>query len=202
MNARYIGQMVALSTTAIAVASGSGQSIAADLPDYVALAAQDYRIRFGLCSDDVLEVVLPIWVQDAIRSDLLRRTGVDLTNVTLAEINALFRVRNVRVQWVNDWQVRTTGQPGQPFATALTAWPDTVQFMIYAAGTFMLGNGMTLDLGVVRDSILNAENDHTAAWTEQCHLIAKFGFESRLYTVPVCVAGRTGSANIVDCHVL
>lgn len=202
INNRYITQMVALSTAAIAVASGSGQAISADLPDYVALAAQDYRTRFGLCSDDVLEVVLPIWIKDAIRSDLARRTGVEAWAVSDAMIVSLFTVRRVRIQWVGDWQVRIAGQPGQPFATALTAWPDTVQFMIYAAGTFMLGNGMTLDLGVVRDSVLNAENDHTAAWTEECHLIAKVGFESRLYTVPVCVGGRTGSANITDCHVL
>jgi hypothetical protein len=71
--------------------------------------------------------------------------------------------------------------------------------MIYAAGTFGLGNGMTLDLGVVRDSTLNAENDHTAAWSEECHLIAMFGHSSRLYTVGVCAAGRTGVANIADC---
>jgi hypothetical protein len=202
INNRYITQMVALSTAAIVVASGSGQAISADLPDYVALAAQDYRTRFGLCSDDVLEVVLPIWIKDAIRSDLARRTGVEAWAVTDAMVMSLFTVRRVRIQWVSDWQVRTAGQPGQPFASALTAWPDTVDFMIYAAGTFMLGNGMTLDLGVVRDSVLNAENDHTAAWTEECHLIAKVGFESRLYRVPVCVAGRTGSANITDCHVL
>lgn len=200
-NTRYISQMVALSSSINIVTTGSGgEAISADLPDYVALAAVDYRERYGLCEDDVLEVVVPRWAKDAIRSDLSRRTGVDFTNVTDAVINSLFRTRNVRVQWVADWQVRTTGQPGG--SSALTAWPDTLDFMIYAAGTFMLGNGMSLDLGVVRDSVLNAENDHTAAWMEECHLIAKFGYESRQYRIPVCVAGRTGSANITNCHVL
>ena len=205
MNTRYLGQMVALSSSAITFVTGvggSGEAISADLPDAVAIAAVDYRTYYGMCQDDVLEVILPYWVREAIRSDLGRRTGVDLTQVSDAEINALFTVRNVRIQWVADWQVRATGQPGQAAATALTYWPDTVQFMIYAAGTFMLGNGMNLDLGVVRDSVLNAENDHTAAWMEECHLIAKIGHESRLYTVPVCVAGRTGSANITNCHTI
>ena len=77
----------------------------------------------------------------------------------------------------------------------MTAWPTSVTIMMYAAGTFILGNGLSLDLGVVRDSVLNATNDHTAAWTEECHLIARVGHESRQYTINFAVNGRTGSAN-------
>lgn len=198
MNARYITQMVALSTTAIAIPTGSCRAISSDLPDYIGLAAQDYRTRYGMCDDDVLEVVLPRWARDAIRSDLSRRTGIDPTNFSNADIDNLFSTRRVRIQWVSDWQIRTAGQPGG--ATALLAWPDTLDFMIYAAGTFVRGNGLTLDLGVVRDSVLNETNDHTAAWTEECHLIAKYGHESRLYTMPVCVGGLTGGT-CSECHV-
>lgn len=193
MNQRYLQQMVTLSTAAIVMPTGSGGgSIAADLPDAVAIAANDIRTRFGLCEDDVLEVVLPRWAKDAIRGDLSRRSG-DFGYMTMsdADINALFTARRTRVQWVADWQVRGAGFPGT--ATALTAWPLTVDFMVYPAGTFVRGNGMSLDLGVVRDSVLNAENDHTAAWTEECHLIARYGHESRLYRVPVWVGGQTGA---------
>ena len=198
MNARYLTQMVALSTSAIAIPTGSCRAISSDLPDYVGLAAQDYRIRYGMCDDDVLEVLLPVWGRDAIRSDLGRRTGIDPTNFSNADIDNLFSTRRVRIQWVSDWQVRTAGQPGG--STALTAWPDTIDFLIYAAGTFVRGNGLTLDLGVVRDSVLNETNDHTAAWTEECHLIAKMGHESRRYTMPVCVGGLTGGT-CTECHV-
>lgn len=198
MNQRFIQQMVALSTSAIVIPTGACRAISSDLPDYIGLAAQDYRTRFGMCDDDVLEVVLPRWARDAIRSDLSRRMGVDPTNYSNADIDRLFTTRRVRIQWVNDWQIRTAGQPGG--ATALTAWPDTVDFMIYAAGTFVRGNGLTLDLGVVRDSVLNETNDHTAAWTEECHLIARYGHESRLYRLPVCVGGLTGGT-CNECHV-
>jgi hypothetical protein len=72
--------------------------------------------------------------------------------------------------------------------------------MMYAAGTFIHGTGLTLDLGVVRDSVLNAENDFTAAWAEEAHLVAKVGHESRQYTVafqnstdlPTATAGGAG----------
>lgn len=198
MNARYIAQMVTLSTAATVIPTGACRAVSADLPDFVGLAAQDYRTRYGMCDDDVLEVVLPRWARDAIRSDLSRRTGIDPTNFTNADIDAMFTTRRVRIQWVADWQVRSAGQPGG--ASALTAWPDTLDFMIYAAGTFVRGNGLTLDLGVVRDSVLNETNDHTAAWTEECHLIAQYGHESRLYTMPVCVGGLTGGT-CTECHV-
>lgn len=198
MNQRYIQQMVALSTDAISIPTGSCRAISSDLPDYVGLAAQDYRTRFGMCDDDVLEVVLPRWARDAIRSDLSRRTGIDPTNYTNADIDRLFTTRRVRIQWVNDWQIRTAGLPGA--STSLTAWPDSVDFMIYAAGTFIRGNGLSLDLGVVRDSVLNETNDHTAAWTEECHLIARVGHQSRLYRIPVCVGGLTGGT-CTECHV-
>lgn len=198
MNARYISQMVTLSTSTIAIPTGSCRAISSDLPDYVGLAAQDYRTRYGMCDDDVLEVVLPRWARDAIRSDLSRRTGVDPTNFSNADIDNLFTTRRVRIQWVSDWQVRTAGQPGG--SSALTAWPDSLEFLIYAAGTFVRGNGLTLDLGVVRDSVLNETNDHTAAWTEECHLIAMMGHQSRRYSLPVCVGGLTGGT-CTECHV-
>jgi hypothetical protein len=198
MNARFISQMVTLSTSTIAIPTGSCRAVSSDLPDYVGLGAQDYRTRYGMCDDDVLEVVLPRWARDAIRSDLSRRTGIDPTNFSNADIDNLFTTRRVRIQWVSDWQVRSAGLPGG--ATALTAWPDSLEFLIYAAGTFVKGNGLTLDLGVVRDSVLNETNDHTAAWTEECHLIARLGHESRRYSMPVCVGGLTGGT-CTECHV-
>lgn len=198
MNQRFIQRMVSLSTGAIAVPSG--ESILSDAPGAAAVAAQDYRTRFGMCDDDVLEVVFPRWVRDAMRDDHLRRNGFWTSPLTDAEIDALFTARRIRVQWVNDWQIRGSGQPGQAAGSALIGWPTSVNFMIYAAGTFIKGNGLSLDLGVVRDSVLNETNDHTASWTEECHLIARVGHESRLYTLPVCVAGRTGAANVTNCH--
>lgn len=199
MNQRFIATMVSLSTEAASGVAGSGTAILADAPAAVGLAAQDYRTRYGMCDDDVLEVVFPRWVRDAMRVDHLRRNGFWEGALSDSDIDALFARFRVRVQWVQDWQVRSTGLPGA--ATPIVDWPAEATFMIFAAGTFMRGNGMSLDLGVVRDSVLNAENDHTAAWSEECHLIARFGHESRLYTIPVCVAGRTGANDIVCADV-
>lgn len=195
MNGRFLQIMAANSTAAISTGSYAvtGQPVYQQVFGGIALGATDYRARYGMCSEDILEAVVPYWVRDEIRADLAWRTGVMPEQVTNAEIDAHFNVINVRVQWVNDWQVRGAGQFGN--ATAMTAWPTSATIMIYAAGTFILGNGLSLDLGVVRDSVLNETNDHTAAWSEECHLIAKVGHESRRYTITFAVNGRTGAAN-------
>lgn len=197
-NFRYLAQMVSLSTAASSITC-TGAGTAAPVLGAVELAATDYRTKYGMCDDDILEIVIPAWIKGAIRSDLAKRTGVDMLNVTDAMIANWFDTRGVRVQMVGEYQARTTGFPGQ--AAAITSWPSTVEFMVYAAGTFVRGDGMTLDLGVVRDSTLNAENDHTAAWSEECHLIARLGHESRRYSVPICTDGTTGAADLTACCV-
>lgn len=192
INARLISLMVAGSSAVTSISGGAATDAAAPrLYNAVGLAAADYRERYGMCLDDVLEVVFPAWVREVIRGDLAWKAGVELPAVTNAEIDSYFTARNVRVQWVDDWQVRGAGQFGN--ATAMTAWPTTVDFLLYAAGTFVHGNGMSLDLGVVRDSVLNETNDHTALWSEECHLIARVGHESRQYRVAFNVNGSTSA---------
>lgn len=196
MNYRYI-QTIRNLTTDIGTISCTGVGAASPLLDAVEFAAIDYRKRYVLCRDDVMEVILPDWIVGVLRADVARRTGVDLLRTTDADIMAWFDARHLRVQLVDDYQVRAAGQPG--YSTPTTAYPSTVEFMIYPPGTFALGNGMVLDLGVVRDSTLNETNDFTAAWYEQCHLIAQFGWAARRYTVNLCASGVTGAANITAC---
>lgn len=192
INARLIALMLAASSATTTISGGAATDAAAPrIYNAVGLAATDYRARYGMCIDDVLEVVLPYWVREVIRGDLAWKAGVELGAVSNMEVDAYFVARNVRVQWVNDWQVRGASQFGN--SSAMTAWPTTVDFLIYAAGTFIHGNGLSLDLGVIRDSVLNETNDHTAAWSEECHLVARVGHESRRYTVGFNVNGSTSA---------
>jgi hypothetical protein len=192
VNARLIALMLARSTAATTISGGAATDAAAPrIYNAVGLAATDYRARYGMCIDDVLEVVMPYWVREVIRADLAWKAGVELQAVPNSEIDAYFVARNIRVQWVNDWQVRGASQFGG--SSNMTAWPTSADFLIYAAGTFVHGNGMSLDLGVIRDSVLNETNDHTAAWSEEAHLVARVGHESRRYTVGFNVNGSTSA---------
>jgi hypothetical protein len=197
MNARYITSMLALSVSPCVTGGGFAESndVVTQVLSGIALAATDYRAKYAMNTDSVLEVVAPYWVKEVLRAGFLwRHEEWEDTSVSDGQINQFFADRNVRVQWVNDWQVRASaGQFGN--ATVMTAWPTSAQIMIYAAGTFVRGNGLTLDLGVVRDSVLNAENDHTAAWSEECHLIARVGPESRCYTITWSVSALVANAS-------
>jgi hypothetical protein len=192
VNARLIAQMLTLSTSPISITGGAATDAAAPrIFNAAGLAAVDIRERYGMCVEDVIEMVFPQWVREVIRADLAWKAGVELMAVPNSEIDRFFLERNIYVQWVDDWMVRAASQFGN--ATAMTAWPTTVDFLAYPAGTFLHGTGMTLDLGVVRDSVLNETNDHTAAWSEEAHLIAKVGHESRRYRVTFNVNGSTSA---------
>lgn len=198
MNLRHIADIVSQSV-AVDATEGFQPSTTSSVLGAVELQVWDYRTKYGMADSAVLEAVFPSWIKGQMRSDLSKRTGVDLLAVSDADLMRWFDLRGVRVQFVQDWQVRASGLPGQ--STALQDWPAAVSFLLYAAGTFVLGQGMVLDLGVVRDSVLNAENDYTAAWTEDCRLIAKIGHESRVVTVTTDNAGTTGAAIITGTGV-
>lgn len=189
INARLLSLMEAACNVSVSIGASNAAAYNTVVSG-VELAAVDYRNRFGMADDAVLEVVLPIWAKAVIRADLAWRVYGDdsMISVTDQRIASFFADRGVRVQFVSDWQVRGGSQFGQP-AAQLTTWPTSVKFMIYAAGTFLHGTGLTLDLGVIRDSVLNAENDYSAAWAEEAHLIALVGHEARKYTATIAVNG-------------
>ncbi len=196
-NALRIQNLVTLSV-AVTGSGTAGIGVVSPLLGSVEMQAIDYRERFAMCEDAVLELVLPRWILGAMRSDLRKRTGIDLISVQNSVLANYFDALNVRVQFVDDWQVRGSGQFGDPNAI-LTSWPLSVQFLLYAPGTFIWGRGLQLNLGVIRDSVLNETNDHTGAWMEECWLVSRVGHESRVVTVLICPDGTTGAADLTGC---
>lgn len=197
MNARRIAAVVAGSTAVTFTTTGHGVVI--PVLEAVELQVIDYRSKFRMSTNAVLEAKFPIWILGMMRADMSKRYGVPLeyTSILDSQIAAWFSARDISVQFIQDYQLNSTGFPGQ--STPATAWPTSVKFLLYAPGTWVLGTGMKLDLGVVRDSTLNETNDYTAAWMEEAYLVAKFGHESREVTVPVCANGVAASAVTMGC---
>jgi hypothetical protein len=193
INARLIS-LVASGSTAYSGLGGAGKPAFQTILDGVEMAATDYRNKFAMADDAVLEVILPRYVLAVMRADLCWRARVERESVPDSVLRGYFTDRGVRAQFVSDYQVRSTAQFGLNVTTLVT-WPTTADMLIFAPGTFLHGQGMSLDLGVVRDSVLNAENDFTAAWAEETHMIAKVGHESRKYTITYGVTGA-GSADV------
>lgn len=147
---------------------------------------QSWRMSFGA----ELEMLLPIWYRTTMRMDLARRTGVDLINVSDAQLLSYFSARNIRVQWLYNYQPLQ----GVPVET-----PETVQAVIYPAGTWVKGTTDIITLDAVYDSTNLALNQYTALFTEEGVLVANPCFDSYLLTLNTCASGRTGAADIVDC---
>lgn len=191
------------STPAVTGTFGTaGSGVVAPVLGSLELNAIDYRSRYAMCEDAILEVLAPKWIRGAMRSDLRKRSigGLEHLAVTDARLMEMFDVANIRVQFVSDYQERTTGYPGVP-TTILASWPTTVEFLMWAPGTVVLGQGMRLDLGIIRDSVLNETNDFTAIWMEECWLIFKPGHEVRKIVVNICADGTTGAHDLTACDV-
>lgn len=177
------------------------------------MAIMDYKYRQRMAVASTLEVVLPYWALAWIRSDIARKNFYDADattdqfNLTMERINSWLTVRGARAQWVYDWQDAyywaqyPTGAPSawQQFGQSSTStdfvqdFPHTMQFMLYAAGTWVRGNADIITLDTVYDSTLLAQNKTTQLFTEQGILAAKTCFDSRVYTIGGITGGLVPS---------
>lgn len=171
-----------------AVSMDAGQiGAAAPILTAIELQVEHYRYAQRLSRSTTLEAVFPYWVRGAVRTDLSRREGVDLIDVPDSRIDAWFRSRGVNAQFVYDWQ----GITGD--ASAFKVWPGSIKFLLYSAGTFVKGSQDVITLDTVYDSVLLGQNDYTALFTEEGHLVAKRGHDARVVTVPLNPNGGTGT---------
>lgn len=185
MSERIIAAMERQST---AVSMDSGQiGAAAPILTAIELQVEHYRYAQRLSRSTTLEAVFPYWVHGAIRTDLSRRQGVDLTDVNDARIDAWFKARGVNPQFVYDWQA-LTGAAGD-----FKVWGASLKFLLYSAGTFVKGGQDVITLDTVYDSTLLGQNDYTALFTEEGYLVAKRGHDARVVTVPINPNGGTGT---------
>ena len=198
MNNRLILAMAAGGTPV--TPTGTDGPAAVDFLNSAAFYRRHLIEKYAMCDTAIIEGVYPRFAKDMMKNDL-RFTGAVSPSDTFCASDEMLAdwldCAGIRAQFVADYQVRATGLPGA--ATAPTAWPSTTEFMLYPAGTWAKLQGMTLDLGVVRDSTLNETNDHTAAWFEECWSLAKIGHESLTVTLDTCVNGTRGALNKTAC---
>lgn len=184
-------------------------SVVSTLLGAIDMAITDYKYRQRMQLSSTLEVVLPYWVLSWIRADISRKNFYDTDattdqyNLTMERINSWLAVRGARAQYVYDWQdsfywaAYPTGAPSvwQQFGASPTStdfvqdWPHALQFLLYAAGTWVRGNADIITLDTVYDSTLLAQNKTTQLFTEQGILAAKTCFDSRVYSIGTNVAG-------------
>jgi len=191
-----------IGTLSTAVTADRVLGAARDWFRQVEVASAAYRSRHRMAEDAQLQVIAPVWMRNLFRADLTQQLPGDGPESTWAladsMINSWLADRNVSVTWHIDGE---TGQimPAQT-AGALNSFPNNVIWYIFAPGTFLFLDGGTLDLGLVRDSTLNATNDYKM-FLETFEAVAKVGIESLKVTSrlePVGTSSGTKDLSAVD----
>lgn len=184
VNTNVIASIVSQSTAVTVLSQPSpAQSAAVTLLSALELEAEDIRYRRRMARGSVMEVILPYWIRGALRKDFAsRNTSANPYEVADADIARWFALRGISPQFVYDWQNLGAGN-------AAVAWPTSVQFVMYPAGTFVKGTSSLVTLNALYDSTLYANNNFTALFTEEGWSVMKMCPESRVVTVPLCYNG-------------
>lgn len=154
------------------------------------LVAEGERERFRMARSATLEVLLPYWVRPALRADLANRTGVDMVNVTDAMLDSFFSNRGIRVQWLYNYQSLDV-TPG-----VATDYPETLEMIMYPAGTFVMLTDDVIRLDAVYDSTGLSTNTYTALFAEEGVALANVCHDPRRISIAFAVTGLTADAVI------
>jgi len=178
---QLLSRIGALST---AVTSTSLIGFGRDFLVQVGRAATAYRGRHRLEADAQLRVIAPAWIKDAMAADLTISMPGDSTMNAYAEIEGYIAARGINISWTLDGDVMDSAQS----AAAMLEFPDTFVWYIFAEGTFLMLDGGTLDLGVIRDSTLVGTNDYKM-FVETFEGVAKIGVEGIKVTSTINING-------------
>ena len=201
MNKLTIDRIRAAITATMTLASvGAVPSATADLLDAVELGAMRIREQYSMGLRSTVEAVFPLWVKMIVRSDLSRRTGVDMISVTDQQIEGWFKQRQISPQFVRDYQSINNGAASVEGGTgAWTTMPTKVEFMLYPAGSFVRLATDVIDLDTVYDQDNLTKNQFMAAFYEEGFGIANTGASGVKVTVLLPNRfGVTGAAMIGD----
>lgn len=205
LNAKYLEAMEAASTAVTIPADRTGPKGAATagVLNGINRAAEHLRYANRRPMNEILEAVLPIWARGVMKEDLAKRNGIDLLAITDADLMRYFAARNIRLQFVYDWQEAfSAGDPtqfgGSTNLGPLT-WPGEVKALIYPAGTFLRSRAEVIRINGQYDHDLLVQNKALALFAETAWAIVPRCFGSLVATIPVCDNGVTGSQELIDC---
>lgn len=189
INASTIARINTAAGTAINYVESNATT--SDLLDALTIQALRLRYQYTMNPNTTIEVILPVWARDVVRADLSRRTGVEMLAVTDAQINSFFGARNLSVQFVYDFQNFSSASTG-----TWTAFPTTVQAILYPAGAFVRLTADVIDLDAIYDSVNTKTNTYTAAFFEEGMAVANVGGTAVKVEIALNVKGATGFPSV------
>jgi len=179
-------------STAVNIAGGV---TATDGIGHLEVAANLLRQKKRMAMNTTVEVLLPFWYKSVIRGDVSARTGIDMLNVSDATITSYFATRQLAVQWLYN-----TGQDID-LTTGTLSLPETVNAVMYTAGTFVKLTNDLITIEGLYDSTNLSTNTYTALFTEEGWALANMCGDGYTVEIPTCASGVTGAANQTKCLV-
>ena len=183
-----------------------------DLLTAVNQAAAGLRSTYRIPRSVMLTAVFPDWVKDLVRTDMAREIGhsqnADWNSlaVTDDQVDELLAASGIKAIWHLDGQPVDGGvYPAQTFtaqtaSAAIETFPAKLVWYLFPEGSVQFLDGGSLDLGVVRDSVLDAVNDFEL-FLETFENVAFRGFTGALtqFVSTLCAngasAGTTSTAS-------
>jgi hypothetical protein len=178
----------ALGAGSTAVTEGEVYGATSSLLQAVLVASAAMRSRHRMRPETRLRAIFPAWAIDLMVADMVH-TPYDRFERTRDGVTALLStIGGVTASWYLDGEEGAGQIFGAQSAGALLEFPDTVVWYLFPEGTWLFLDGGELDLGLVRDSVLNATNDFQI-FMETFEGACMVGIESLKITSTVCPSG-------------
>lgn len=198
--ARYQEQQLLSALDAGSIQMTASQTFGAvySILEQIAFTVDSFRDRYRICSGVRLKLVAPFWIKSILKADIAAQSpgdGLARYAVSDAQLEDFLRIRGVEPVFVQD-TLSTDPQLDAPTAGALSTWPTDVRWFLFPEGHWLYLDSGVLDLGLVRDSTLNSQNNYQI-WMEEFNGLAKVGGGESLAVLSTIVPnGQNGCCPI------
>ncbi len=180
-----------------------------DLITIVNQVVAGYRNVHRIPRSQTITAIFPDWLKELIRIDLAREIGHSQNSdwnvlmITDEQIVDLIKAQGVNPIFHIDGQPSSvSGGVAQTFAVqtasgAVKQFPGNLVWYVYPEGQFQFLDGGRLDLGVVRDSTLDATNDYET-FVEPFEGVAFRGFTGGAFQMVSTLCANGGTAGTIS----
>jgi hypothetical protein len=185
-----------------------------DLATAIMQACAAFRYAHRIPRTLQLTGIFPDWLKELLKIDLAREighqqdSGWNALMISDAQVEELIKAWGVNPVFTLDSLPEPEGGafPSQQFAIqgasgAIEKFPAKLMWNLFPEGTMQFLDGGRLDLGVVRDSTLDATNDYET-FVETFEGLANRGFAKAAiqYVTELCADGKSGAtATVATC---
>jgi hypothetical protein len=174
-----------------AVTEGQEYGAVSDLIGAILKAAAGMRSRHRMDATARFRAILPAWILDLLSWDLVNQQ-FGRFEFTRDGVIALLRRYGVEPSFTLDGETGEGQVFGAQSAGDLLGFPVEVVWYIFPEGSFLFLDAGELNLGIVRDSVLNSTNDYQI-FAETFENVAYVGVESLKVTSVLCPNGEVAA---------